>query len=157
MTSERTWDRWHRWRYEQAARWVNSDDVVVDAACGLGYGQEILGGEWVGVDYQPPATIQADLTEWQPDFDFDVWVGLETIEHLSDVANYATQAKRAHRHVVISTPTVPTAHFNEWHLRDVTVRDVIDLFSDETWGLVEMKQQVDDKDYKYGFFVFGRR
>lgn len=158
MTNERTWDQWHIWRYQQAAEWVDPDDVVVDAACGFGHGRSLLGAkEWVGVDYQPPASVVADLTEWVPDFRFDVWVGLETIEHLPAVDHYAAQAKKAGRYVVVSTPTTPTAHINEWHVRDFTADEVVELFTDERWNLVEHKTQTDDQDYEYGFFVFGRR
>lgn len=153
--NERAWDGYHVWRYKQAARWVNPGDTVVDAACGLGHGRRILGAkQWVGVDYQPPATIVADLTEWTPEFPYAVWVGLETIEHLPDVTHYVGQAKKAERHIVISTPTVPTVHVNEWHLRDFTVDDVVGLFTDERWSLVEHQTQEDNQGFQYGFFVF---
>lgn len=156
--SERTWDQWHIWRYQQAARWVDPDDVVIDAACGLGRGQSLLGAkEWIGVDYQPPATVVADLTEWVPDFGFDVWVSLETIEHLRDLDHYVAQAKKARKYIVVSTPVVPTTHHNEWHVRDHDADEVKALFVDERWKLVEQLSQVDALDFEYGFFVFGRR
>lgn len=159
MTNERTWDGWHIWRYEQAAMWVDPDDTVVDAACGLGRGRDMLRAkQWVGVDRWPGGNhVVADLTEWTPDFPFQVWVGLETIEHLPSLDHYVAQAKKADRFVVISTPTVPTTHVNEWHLRDFTSDEVIGLFVDERWTLVDQLQQVDAAGFEYGFFVFGRR
>lgn len=158
MTSERTWDGYHIWRYKQAAEWVQEGDTVVDAACGLGHGRSLLGARtWVGVDAWPPSPgVTADLTVWEPDFPFAVWVGLETIEHLPALDHYVEQAKKAERYVVISTPTVPTMHVNEWHVRDFTADEVVELFTDERWNLVEHKTQVDNQDYEYGFFVFGR-
>jgi hypothetical protein len=143
----------HRWRYRWAARFTSGADVVLDAACGHGFARPFLNGHWVGVDrLSLCGNLVADLNTWQPDFDFDVFVGLETIEHLQDIESYVAAAKKARRTVVISTPVVPTAHSNEFHLRDFTAQQVIDLFSDGEWGMAATEIQ----EWVYGIFAFTR-
>jgi hypothetical protein len=127
----------HVARYAWAAEAVWPGDVVLDAACGTGYGRDVLPSDatWVGVDrYQDHGGIVADLMDWEPDFDFDVFVGLETLEHLPRYDHYVNVAKRARRSIVISVPIIPSTHINPYHLHDFTAYDVPRLFSD--WKLV---------------------
>jgi hypothetical protein len=143
----------HEWRYEWAGRFTDDDDSVLDCACGTGYGSGFLRGGWVGVDRLPLCgNIVADLESWQPSFPFDVFVGLETIEHLADPANYVQIAKRARRWIVISTPVIPTAANNEYHLRDFSSQDIRDLFVDQDWTLHDEQRQ----DTDYGIWAFRR-
>src|SRR5215216_6131339 len=79
----------HEARYALAAGFLRPGDVVVDAACGIGYGALVLDAHsdvtYYGVDRDTSIVaveehprrrfIQADLQAWQPPFEFDVAVG----------------------------------------------------------------------------------
>lgn len=141
----------HAWRYRWAARFTSDADVVLDAACGHGFARPFLKGRWIGVDKESLCgNLVADLTTWQPDFEFDVFVGLETIEHLGSVQNYVSVAKRARKYIVLSTPTVPTVGSNPFHLHDFTDADLPALFAD--WPLIDRATQ----ESTYGIYAFGR-
>lgn len=130
----------HVERYQLAAGLLLTGEIVLDAACGVGYGATVLreagwAGEYHAADLPGvhdlmfPGTIhEVDLNTWQPDFEFDVALCFETLEHLADPAAWAAQANRAKRLVLVSVPTVPTKHFNPWHLHDFTVDDIPALF-----------------------------
>jgi hypothetical protein len=160
LSMEDSEEQWaiHRYRYEVAASFTEDDDTVLDAACGIGYGQEILKGVWIGADKNPPTfdTVTVDLNTWEPPFDYDVFVGLETIEHLSDYTAYALAAKRAKRYIVISTPIIPTMHFNPYHLQDFTRESLEEVFSD--WKIAHFEYQIDPVlGYEtYGIWCFER-
>lgn len=121
----------HEWRYKFAAKYIEPRDVVIDAASGTGYGRKFLGTHYyvpvdrAGVSIADEGLVdilQADLNTWQPNFDFDVFVSIETIEHLSNagVKNLLTIAAKARKYAIISTPIIPTKHRNEFHTQDFT-------------------------------------
>lgn len=122
----------HEWRYSWAARFVTPEDVVLDVACGTGYGAKILNaGRYIGVDKElfgkwstPQLFIPADLESWKPEFSYDVFVSIETIEHIHNKENIIAMAKKAKRFAIISTPIVPTKHRNEFHVHDFTYKDL---------------------------------
>jgi hypothetical protein len=142
----------HEVRYALAAGLLRPGDVVVDAACGIGYGALVLDAHgdvtYYGVDrdtsivaVKPHARrtfIQADLQTWQPDFSFDVAVGFETIEHLKSYDTYLEWVRRATRFVVVSVPIVPSKHDNVFHVHDFERDDVIQLVTaDSDWRLLQ--------------------
>ena len=135
----------HYFRYHLVAGYLLPFERVLDAACGIGYGQKILYQRgpisYFGVDRfinsEAPNMICADLTEWQPDFEFDVFVGFETIEHLSEYENYLDIARQAQRMIFLSAPVVPTRHVNRHHLHDFREGDLNDLIRDENWELIQ--------------------
>jgi SAM-dependent methyltransferase len=144
----------HEERYKWAASWTRHGDVVLDAACGTGYGRAFLRGDWIGVDrgeHAPKEAIRADLTTWSPDFDFDVFVGLETIEHLPEPEHYVAVAKRARHVIVVSTPIAP--HRNRWHLRKFSIEEILHRFVDDEWEANAYHQQRE----MYGLFCFVHR
>ena len=117
----------HVFRYLMASGFLRPGDVALDAACGIGYGCEILshvpGARCVGVDREEHADFKlygnggvsfevADLTSYDPKFGYDLFVGFETIEHLPELGHYIGIAKRARRWVILSAPVVPTAARN---------------------------------------------
>lgn len=128
----------HEFRYRLAAGFLQPGDVVVDAACGVGYGKTSLAIHndvvYFGVDkHTGPQIIEADLEDWHPTFDFDVFVGFETIEHLKDYSGYIRAAKLARRWIIVSTPVVPTRSDNPFHHHDFAPGDLARLFSDAQW------------------------
>ena len=162
LMPEHDTDQWaqHQYRYEVAARYVRGTDTVLDAACGIGYGRDILPGRWIGADKEVfvQGVLQVDLNTWEPDFDYDVFVGLETIEHLTTLDAYVAAAKRAKRIIAISTPIIPTTHFNGWHLHDFTKESLEAHFDD--WQILHYESQGDiglpDVPEVYGIWIFGR-
>lgn len=133
----------HRERYELAASLIKDGDRVLDVACGIGYGAHILathaprhtyrGVDRDGVDVrflQYGWFTHANLDVWNPEEPFDVAITFETLEHLTNPQHLVDVVKQATRLVLVSVPTVPTKHFNEYHLHDFTVDDVLTMFAD---------------------------
>jgi trans-aconitate methyltransferase len=156
----------HEARYALAAGFLRPGDVVVDAACGIGYGALILDAHRdvtyygvdrdtsvVAVDEHPRRTfIEADLLTWQPSFEFDVAVGFETIEHLQDYKPYLEWVRRARRYVVVSVPIVPTKHDNVFHAHDFERDDIIQLMrANAEWRLFQYFDQPWEKSCVYVF------
>lgn len=156
----------HRFRYHLAAGFLRSDDVVVDAACGLGYGQEMLAARapinYVGVDNHHEDLLftdfvqyfQADLRTWVSPVGFDLFIGFETIEHLTDYRHYVAHAKQARRWIIVSVPVVPTTHLNPYHCHNFAPGELASLFIDEDWQLFQSVLQPSELSEIY---VFGRR
>jgi hypothetical protein len=154
----------HLYRYELAASYLRTAELVVDIASGVGYGAEILTKkpvDYIGIDKIEPADEFAhigiffsgvDLDEWEPNFSWDVSVSFETLEHVANPARLAEILKRARRLIVLSTPTRPTKHVNPYHLHDFTVDDVLALFDD--WELVHLEDQPSELSH---IFVWQRR
>ncbi len=132
--------RLHLERYEFAATHVG-ERRVVDCACGTGYGSAILADAGaavvVGVDIDSSAVAfasqhharlsisyeLADATAYAPPFAPDLWVTLETVEHLPDPAAYlrATWTRLAPDALLIaSVPTTVSTDGNPFHLTDFT-------------------------------------
>ena len=146
----------HEARYALAGGFLRPGDVVVDAACGIGYGALILDAHdditYYGVDrdtsvvtveaHRRRTFIEADLRSWQPDFDFDVAVGFETIEHLDNYDVYFEWLRRAKRFIIVSVPIVPTKDGNVFHVHDFKRDDVVQLVTaGREWRLFQYFDQ----------------
>jgi hypothetical protein len=146
----------HEARYALAAGFLRPGDVVVDAACGIGYGALILDAHGdvtyygvdrdisiVAVEEHPRRTfIEADLQSWQPPFEFDVAVGFETIEHLENYQMYIEWVRRSKRYIIVSVPIVPSKHENVFHFHDFERDDIIQLVTaDDEWRLFQYFDQ----------------
>lgn len=143
----------HEIRYRVASGFTADNTIVLDAGCGSGHGKRFLKGRYIGVDINPPSFgIQGDLLTWKPEFDYDVFVGFEIIEHLKDYTNFVSIAKRARKWVIVSTPIVPTTHYNPFHIHDFTMEDIQNLFIDEEWGFYGILIQ--RTGGKTGIFIF---
>ncbi len=141
----------HEHRYKVAARYVLPTDIVVDAACGTAYAKPILkAGKYIGIDKADlGADVIADLNKWSPDFDFDVFISIETIEHLDDWRHLISVGQRAKRLMVISTPIVPTVGGNEFHVQNFTFAQITKELVRDGWKLVHCEEQ----EYTYGIWV----
>jgi ubiquinone/menaquinone biosynthesis C-methylase UbiE len=146
----------HEARYALAAGFLRPGDVVVDAACGIGYGALVLDAHddvtYYGVDrdtsviavegHERRTFVEADLQEWQPSFEFDVAVGFETIEHLENYQRYLEWARRAKRYIIVSVPIIPSKHVNVFHVHDFERDDIIQLVTaDAEWRLFQYFDQ----------------
>lgn len=126
--------RGHEFRYRLASGFIGNGSLVVDAACGTGYGAEFLWRDdtrYLGIDkdlshlelddWDPdemPDFMQADLDTWRPDFPFNVFVCFETLEHVQDPRRLIFMGTEATRWMILSVPIVPTKHVNPYHLHD---------------------------------------
>jgi 2-polyprenyl-3-methyl-5-hydroxy-6-metoxy-1,4-benzoquinol methylase len=155
----------HEVRYRIARQFIENGDVVMDAGCGVGYGHPILmmgvdKAYYTAFDKNPVENVNfGDLNTMQgfgTDFfrvpKFDVFVGLEFIEHLEDrgVKNFVTLAKKAKKYIVVSTPIVKNS--NPFHIQQFEKEGVIDLFEDGNW----MMYMYFEQDSTYGVFIFKR-
>ena len=156
--------RGHRFRYHLAAGFLSPGCLVLDAACGTGYGYDILtklyGIDYLGVDKDPPApqrgrftTLGVDLETWSPPWDPDIFIGFETIEHLDNYDAYLDAARRAKQWTIMSVPIVPTVGINPWHKHDFQRGQLIDLFLDRNWRLF---QAIDQPSEMSKIYVFQR-
>jgi ubiquinone/menaquinone biosynthesis C-methylase UbiE len=133
-------DSEHRARYHWASRTVAGKDVL-DAACGVGYGVEILaaaGAKSVsGIDLDPEAVatakerfgehaaalVEGDLRELPfEDDSFDVVTSFETIEHMEEGERALAEMRRVLRPgglLIVSSPN-PDAYLpgNEFHVHE---------------------------------------
>jgi 2-polyprenyl-3-methyl-5-hydroxy-6-metoxy-1,4-benzoquinol methylase len=153
----------HVYRYELAAKLLRPHELVLDVACGIGYGAKVINEhlpsvQYIGVDKVEPEPdfvglgkwhSGVDLNEWSPDFDFDVAICIETLEHLADPQNLVSQLKKAKRLIIISVPTRPTIHMNPFHLHDFTVDDIIQYFDGHE--LIHIEDQPEELSH---IFVF---
>jgi SAM-dependent methyltransferase len=150
----------HLERYRWVAGYTAPGETVLDVACGTAYARELFvpWASWIGVDKVEPVAegqIQADLRVWQGwrDLSYDVVASFETIEHLEDSSNLVAMCKRARRWIAVSTPYIPSVHFNPYHVHDYSPADVVALFSDDVWRLQFYREQAES----YGIFSFVRR
>jgi SAM-dependent methyltransferase len=142
--------RLHLERYRFAARFVRGL-VVVDCACGTGYGAEILALEGeaaqvYGLDLSPEAVAVGlkryaqpnlvltvgDALTWRAPEPPDVWVTLETVEHLSDPEAYLRGVRERLKPggiLVASVPTTVSTDGNPFHLVDFTARGFYSLLT----------------------------
>lgn len=133
----------HVYRYKLANGWLQNNDKVLDVGCGIGYGAQVLSQDkqidYIGLDIVLASDTflkfgkfisDIDLDVWEPDFNWDVSVCFETLEHVKYPQRLADNIKKAKRLVILSTPTRPSKHMNPYHLHDFTVDEVLSMFSD---------------------------
>ncbi len=155
--------RLHLERYRFAARFVGGKSVV-DCACGTGYGSELLGKEGgaARVDacdlaedalafgrarHAHPAVVfhQGDALQFTPPSPPDVWVTLETVEHLSDPRAYLRRIRERLKPggvLIASVPTTVSTDGNPYHLVDFTERSFRRLLAETGFTPFEELPQV---------------
>jgi SAM-dependent methyltransferase len=162
---------------------------VLDAACGTGYGSRILLERGAatsvdGFDVSPEAIAEAQRTSECPGLRFavgdacrfdlptaayDVFVSLETIEHIEDDAAYVREARRVVRPggvFLCSTPnrllgnpgrSLADAPWNPFHVREY-VRDELTVLLRSAFHQVDLLGQTPfDARYARALAVLGAR
>lgn len=143
-------------RYEFAKKYLKPDFVVLDAACGTGYGSEILARsvkKVVGLEISDHALDwgrkhhqrenvelrKADLNK-KLDFSdnyFDAIVSFETLEHVANQDNLLSEFKRVLRPggvLIISSPdrdiiTTKGGAQNEYHINELSKKEFVDTMN----------------------------
>ena len=138
--------------YEKAATYLNADDVVLDIACGDGYGsrylsdhvKHITGGDLElrvvegaierNKDKANVAFSNEDVTKMSfADNSFDAVISMETVEHVDDHAYIAEIARviKPNGRFVLSTPQNSLGHIpvNAEHVREYSLDAITELCS----------------------------
>lgn len=151
--------RSHLYRYYCARGFVEPTDIVVDSACGYGYGTKLLSQvarKAIGIDRDEQA-IKYAMENYKTDNNYfiatnldqmeafpicDVVVCLETFEHLRFPESFASKMMAsARKRIILSTPIVPTKHEDSTHLHDFTENQIIGIFDNEKWGCLNSSLQ----------------
>ncbi|UCG78186.1 MAG: class I SAM-dependent methyltransferase [Nitrospirota bacterium] len=130
----------HWERYLFALSLLKPGMKVLDIACGIGYGTEIIrqyGCDVTGVDYDKDL-IEESRSIWKydgfvnadaldlpfEDSSFDAIVSYETIEHVNDGDRYLSELRRVLRSsgiIICSTPNIKYASHPPFHLKEYGV------------------------------------
>jgi SAM-dependent methyltransferase len=153
----------HRHRYEWAGKRL-SGKLVLDAACGCGYGSAILaryGCRVIGIDNSETAITFAEKAWNRPKVHFrhgdlqylelprvDAAVSFETIEHLENPKLFLRELTLCGvRRLIVSVPNedeFPHAKSgNRFHFRHYTAGDLSELLVSCGWGVVAWYGQAD--------------
>jgi ubiquinone/menaquinone biosynthesis C-methylase UbiE len=152
VEGEISYEHWHRYAFAQN---LCPGKVVLDVACGEGYGSSLLAekaNKVVGVDISEEAISHAKKTYRNsnlefilgscdklpfPDNSFDLAVSYETIEHIETQEEFLAELVRVLKpegHLVLSSPNKHLYsdahdHHNEFHVKE--------LYRDELKALLE--------------------
>jgi 2-polyprenyl-3-methyl-5-hydroxy-6-metoxy-1,4-benzoquinol methylase len=161
--------RLHVERYRFASKHLRAGRVL-DIACGVGYGTDIILQEAAdrvsqihGVDISKEAIEYArrryahpraqfvleDATTFFDGEGFDTIVSLETLEHLPNPDHFASRLVRMLRPngmLICSAPTSPSVDINPYHLTDFTEGSFRRIF--ERHGLIEVESMKQIQPYR---------
>lgn len=134
-------ERWHKWRYEEAKKYFDEKDSVVDLGSGCGYGTFILAQKAtrvVGIDDSEEAIeyankyykldniefISGDLFNMKDLF--DTTVAFEIIEHVKDIDKIFDLIRLiTKKKIILSVPHVSIpVKVSKWHWRHFTEEDI---------------------------------
>jgi 2-polyprenyl-3-methyl-5-hydroxy-6-metoxy-1,4-benzoquinol methylase len=136
----------HLRRYAAIRRFIYGR--VLDFACGCGYGTHLLATnpeistivgvdkdeesiKWAGQEYETTKCkfLCQDVTTLNQKF--DTLVSLETIEHFEDNSIYHSVIENCQiDQIIISYPNKKSTHFNPFHVRDLNIQQVCNVFQD---------------------------
>jgi SAM-dependent methyltransferase len=177
LANDPTSELWgeHRSRYRFAAQFV-AGDVVLDVACGSGFGLGMLidaGATPIGVDYDvgPLVAIRAGLPNARlvrgdgarlplDSASVDQVVSFETIEHVPDARAFVLELRRVLKpggRLVLSTPNrafgpLERHTTNRFHIREFTADELRGLLG-ECFDFVRLYGQRPRAQYRYVPFL----
>jgi len=151
--------RSHLYRYYSARGFINKGDVVVDSACGYGYGTYLfsqVAKKAIGIDRDAGA-IKYAMEHYKLDNNYfmvnnldqmenyplcDVAVCVETFEHLRYPESFAGKMMQSTRkRIFLTCPIVPTKHEDSTHLNDFTENQIMEIFDNDKWGCMNSSLQ----------------
>jgi ubiquinone/menaquinone biosynthesis C-methylase UbiE len=163
----------HRARYEFALKFVNST-VVLDIACGVGYGAKILSSaakKVTACDIHPESIEYAkvkhssqnieycvgDATHLQfPAGSFDILVSFETIEHIPEYKKALSEFHRVLKTggiLILSSPNLNTStRDNKFHFKEFTKAELGNELSDSFTNLRFYCQKAMPEDLQFRAF-----
>lgn len=134
----------HLHRYASIRRFCYGK--VLDFASGCGYGSYILSSNpeissitaidkdeeayrWAIQEFSHPKITYKNMDVNDVEGTFDTLVSLETIEHLEDPSVLASIADKCDaKQIILSFPDKKSTHFNIFHLHDLVLQEVADIF-----------------------------
>lgn len=136
----------HVERYGMIRQWCYG--VVVDCACGCGYGTYMISKNpevncvygvdnsqdainWAKNNFQESNVnfVTSDLKRFDLDEKLDVMVSIETIEHIKNLEEYIQFVKRlSPQLLILSYPSKRSTHYNKYHYHDLTDTEVEFMF-----------------------------
>ena len=142
--------RRHIERYTMIRQWCHG--VVVDCACGCGYGTNLISKnpdvkKVYGVDNSLDAItwaernfsenniifVQKNMFDFFPEYEdqeIDVLVSVETIEHIRNTKEYIESVTRLNAgKVLVTYPSKKSTHYNIYHHHDFSDGEVERLFN----------------------------
>jgi len=147
----------HFERYQFALNHIEVDATVLDAACGEGYGTDVMARKAIvcGVDYDEQVIGVArkkygederkiyevrDLEKGRIGT-YDIIVSFETLEHLKKPHAFMSKMKKNTSKIIASVPTTPTKHANPYHLHDFTVASFTAMAEKGGWQVIDVLNQ----------------
>lgn len=172
----------HESRYLFAAQQLARDSLVLDCACGSGYGSDILKdycARVIGVDIDPKAVDFANRTYSAPNLSYlcgdirklsktlepvDIVVCLETLEHVSDpriLMDGFMNVLKPDGKLIISTPVRESSRenpLNSYHVLEFTIDDLKRILGHYFYNVEIRLQDQDrfiriDEPLNWGFVV----
>ncbi|EJX7572129.1 methyltransferase domain-containing protein [Vibrio cholerae] len=172
----------HESRYLFAAQQLARDSLVLDCACGSGYGSDILKdycARVIGVDIDPKAVDFANRTYSAPNLSYlcgdirklsktldpvDIVVCLETLEHVSDpriLMDGFMNVLKPDGKLIISTPVRESSRenpLNSYHVLEFTIDDLKRILEHYFYNVEIRLQDQDrfiriDEPINWGFIV----
>jgi len=136
-----TIEYWHKWRYNEALKYIEANDKVLDLGCGCGYGSDILSAKAkkvIGVDDSEEA-INYAKKYWKKDNidyycnnvfnikeNFDIVIAFEIIEHVKDTDKIFNLIRQwTKKKIILSVPhiSVPLSR-SKWHWRHFKTEEI---------------------------------
>ncbi len=157
----------HTARYEWAAKTLPEKSLVIDFACGVGYGANIMakaGHKVIAVDKCEEALAYGD-EHWSHENvqfatgdaetltggsigEFDAAVCFETVEHISDPTPLLKSLRASAKRLLVSVPNEdvmpwkrPDGAVTAFHYRHYTKQQFLELLNACGWNVVEWYQQ----------------
>lgn len=163
----------HKWRYNEACKYITKEDVVYDFCMGVGFGTFIISKiakNVVGIDDSIDAVNYAKRHWQNKNIQFindnvlnikekcDISVAFEAIEHIKDEREFINNLKEnTRKYIIISVPHISVSlRRSKWHFRHYTKEMLNERFVDNNWKLEKYEEPIFGTGSKACFAVYKR-